>query len=146
MSSMHADIADAIVTALNGEEFSQPFTAVKKYLPQYLLEDLATLRVSVIPSIWSAAPKNRALREYQYAVDIAVQKAIDPDTLAEGDAMVALMEEIDKFLAMGRLPGLTEAMWMKSETLGAGGVLVAEHLEEFRVFTGLLRVTWSVVE
>ena len=51
MSALIAELAKTIVTLLNGAApgtFSQSFTAERRYLPQSELEDLQSVKVTVI--------------------------------------------------------------------------------------------------
>ena len=43
-------VAEAVISELNGATFSLPFTAVRSYLPRSELAELKTLKVMVVPS------------------------------------------------------------------------------------------------
>ncbi|MBT9156655.1 MAG: hypothetical protein DDT37_01643 [Firmicutes bacterium] len=145
--SRHTEIADAVIRALNGRSFSLAFTAVRKSVPMWSREELSTLRVMVIPSTYSSEIQDRGRRTSLYSVDIAVQRAVDPASLSAVDALLDLLDEIDSFLSMKRLLGFQAAMWTGVETVaGAEAMYAPEHLEGLRVFTGVLRVTWRMVE
>jgi hypothetical protein len=145
--SRHLEIADAAVTALNGHTFSQVFTAERKALALRKREECASLVVSLTPSTYASEIASRSKRLKRFGVDVAVQKAVDPEIAAEFDPLADLLEEIDVFFAMERLPGLTAAVWEKAETIsGAEAGWAHEHLDKHQLFTGVLRVTWKVIE
>jgi len=62
------------ITVLNGESFSLPFTATRKLLPRYELSELTDLRVAVVPAGAARERKSRAAFQYEYEIDIGVQK------------------------------------------------------------------------
>jgi len=47
--SVITDIAEAVKDALNGQDFSQAFTAERHYQPLFELKDMKTLHVTVVP-------------------------------------------------------------------------------------------------
>jgi len=58
-----ADIADAVVTALNGHTFSQPLTAARAYRPVFDLKDMTDLHVTVVPKGVELTTAGRAFVE-----------------------------------------------------------------------------------
>jgi len=143
----HLDICDAVVTALNDHEFSQAFTAVRKYRPHLVREECSDVQVTVIPASYTTEPADRSRSRSQYGVEIAVQKEVDPDSNTACDAMLELVYEIRDFFAMQRLSGLQSAAWQKVEMVqGAEAGFAPQHLDELRLFTGVLRLTWQVIE
>ena len=146
--SRHTDIADAVVAALNGHTFSLDFTAVRKYRPYLKREEMGDdLYVTVIPATYAAEPADRARRQRDFAIDVAVQQAVDPESLTACDALADLLEDIEELFSMRRLDGLPAATWLGVETLpGADAGYALEHLDEQRVYSGFLRMKWRVIE
>lgn len=141
MSTLVA-IADAVTASLNAGSFGQPFTAERLYQPSFELADLAELTVSVVPKGVTIATASRDGSFFDCAVDIGIQKKIDPDEGdAEIDALVDLAEEIADHLRMKRLEGLPQAVWLSIEH---EPVVAAEHLELQRALTSILTVTYRV--
>lgn len=141
MSTLIA-IADAITASLNAGSFGQPFTAERLYQPSFELADLADLKVSVVPKGVTIATASRDGSYFDCAVDIGIQKKLDPhfdDT--EIDGLVDLAEEIADHLRMKRLAGLPQAAWLSIEH---EPVVAAEHLERQRALTSILTVTYRV--
>jgi len=143
---LQADIADAVVTGLNGHKFSQKFTAVRCYRPQARREDLGTLHVLVAPGPVSSGVATRGKNADRLAVEIGVLKAVaTPDDLTALDGLASLVEEIDLFLRRQNLATQPRATWEGSETIdGAEAGFSKEFLDQQHVFLSVLRVTYLV--
>jgi hypothetical protein len=153
--SVLADIADAIVTELNeapGGTFAsdvedppgtwtRAFEAERLYLPVFELKDMATLHVSVVPKAKVSEMTTRKATADEYQVDVAVQKQVDPETLAEVDLLMDLVQEIEDFFRLRRLTEYTDAVWLRTEIVAYS----MEHLSTMRQFTALITLTYSVV-
>ena len=145
--SRHLQIADAVVFALNGHSFSQALTAQRKALPILKREDASTLQVTVVPSTFRCEMADRARATTYYGVDVGVQKAVAAEDLAAFDALFGLLQEIHELFRMKRLEALPVAVWDSTETIkGAETGFAPEHLEKLRTFTGVLRMTFRVIE
>ena len=144
MSCLSADIADAIVSELNGETFSQTFTAVRKWIAKWTLSQLATLRVSVVPGPTTYEPMDRRRDDERHQVDIAIQQKIDPSSNTAIDALVTLLEEfVTHFRSRELTAGSVTIKCIGRQLVPGSEVAVArEHIEDFRCFTGILRTTW----
>ena len=61
------DLAEAVKDALNAGTFSQPFTAVRHYLPRFDLAQMSTLHVSVVPRAVAgkAVDRSRSRRDFR---------------------------------------------------------------------------------
>ena len=142
------DIAHAVVTELNTAPvppetgFSQAFTATRAYRPVFDLAELKTLRVTVVPKGIEILNLSRHANQNDVSVDVAVQKKVNPDDLAELDSLMALTEQIGDFFRLRRLTALPGALWTKTENVP---VYSPEHLEQKQVFTSVLTLTFRVV-
>jgi len=67
-------IADAVTAELNGNSFSQPFTAQRLYLPVFDLQGMSQLKVTVVPKGIISASLDRSRDSLDYQIDVAVQK------------------------------------------------------------------------
>lgn len=149
MSTITA-IADAVVARLNAGSggYSMPFTAVRRYQPVFDLEDLATLRVSVVPRSLAIVGASRQTSQFDAQIDIGVQKRLSPAPASpasdetEIDALLGLVEEIADWLRFARLPTTPEAVWVG---VAQEPVVAGEHLEQHRQFTSILTVTYRVL-
>lgn len=135
------DIADAVVASLNAGTFSQPFEAERKYQPIVALPDLQTLHVSVVPRAVSITTATRETGYFDCAIDVGVQKKVNPDAPGELDELMTLVEEITDHLRMKRLVDAPQAAWVSIDNEPA---FASEHLDQQRVFTSVLTVTYRV--
>ena len=136
------DIADAVVSELNGGTFSQGFTAERHYRPVFELADMKTLHVTVVPKGVEMSGASRSLVQHDFAVDVAVQKKLESGDAAEMDALMSLVEEIADFFRHLRLDAVPSAVWVRTENFP---VYAPEHIEELQQFTSILTVTFRVL-
>ena len=139
--STSIDIADAVVASLNLGTFSQSFTANRLYRPVFELKDLKTLTVSVVPKALSADSASRTEDAFTVDVDIAVQKKVDQLAASELDGLMDLVEEIVDHLRHGTLADKPDARWTG---IANDPIFAPEHLEQQRVFTSILTLTYRI--
>lgn len=135
------DIADAVVTSLNAGSFSMPFTAQRHYRPVWDLSQLQDLQVAVVPREATVASAGRDRNQYDYRIDLAIQKKIDREEPAEIDPLMDLVEQLADHFRLRRLEEFVEAVWVRTENVPIYSV---EHLEQHRVFTSVLSLTYRV--
>ena len=143
--SLITTIADAVATELNAAPagtFAQTFTAARHYRPQFDLAELKTVRVSVVPKGVGITSLMRNANQHDVAIDVAVQKKVNPADAAELDGLMLLTEQIADFFRLRRLSALPEALWTKTDNVP---VYSPEHLETKQVFTSVLTLTFRVV-
>lgn len=140
--STDVKIATGVVTHLNGGTYSQSFTAVRAYVPYYLLEDLDTLRVLVVPRAITFARGSRSgAQQYDHEVFVGVLKrppsTVLPDTAGEitwVDGLRYLTEQIaDRCLTIRLSDPDVGCSEVRNEP-----VYAPEHLRERRQYTSLL--------
>jgi len=137
------DIADAVVTELNGGTFSEAFTAERHYKPVFDLPEMKTLHMTVVPKGVAAAPASRGLLQHDYQIDVAAQKKLSSGAAdnAEIDALMGLVEEIADFFKQRNLDSVS-AVWVATEN---APVYSPEHISELRQFTSVLTLTFRVL-
>ncbi len=135
------EIADAVVASLNAGTFSQAFEAVRKYRPSFELEELPTLRVTVVPRSVAISAAARDSSYFDCAIDIGVQKKVNPDEPTELDELMNLVEQLADHLRLQRLEEAPLAAWVGIEN---EPIFASEHLDQQRVFTSVLTVTYRV--
>jgi len=138
------DVADAVVASLNAPGapgFALPFTAVRKYVPAVELSDLADLNVTVVPKAAEITTATRTSSYFDCTIDIGIQRRVNPDEPAELDALADLAEQIVDHLRLKPLEALPEAAWMD---IAHEPVFATEHLDQQRVFTSVVSVTYRV--
>lgn len=134
-------LADAIVAKLQNGTFSLPFEVQRGYRPVIELPALLAVKVTVIPKGLAISAATRADGFYDCAIDIGVQRKVNPDEPAELDALMKLVEEIGDHLRGKQLDGFTAAVWLSLEN---EPVFAPEHLEQHRQFTSVLTVAYRV--
>lgn len=135
-------LCDAIKTELNDAELSLTFTAIRTYRPRWTLQDLAKLRVAVVPmavqAVFGEGTRERQL--YRYQLGIPLQKKFGSEANTELDAYVDLVEEIiDQFRA-GR--SLDDQAFVCKQ-VEAEPLFFPEHLDQDRVFTSVVQMLWE---
>ncbi|MBI5725211.1 MAG: hypothetical protein HZA50_14725 [Planctomycetes bacterium] len=144
MNSVTVDIAEAVVSELNAGAFSQAFTAVREWLPRFDLAELKDLHVTVVPKVVSEQPAGRKVCQYEYSVDVGIQKKLTINNGAEKaeiDSLIVLVEEIAGFFRQRRLSAYPDAAWVKTEY---SHLYVVEHLSQLGQFTSVLTLTFRV--
>jgi hypothetical protein len=146
MTAVAIQIADAVVAELNAHTFSQPFSAVRAYLPEYKLEDMGTLHVTVVPAELLAEPSDRSRDREEHKLHVAIQQRFKPQDgtvpMASLDGLIGLTEEIRDYLRDRRPASYPQARRIKTENKP---IYDPKHLAELNQFTGLLAFTYHIV-
>lgn len=140
--SLVIEIADAVARALNEGDFDPPVTAVRRLVPQWTLRELQTLRVTVVPGEVRDALADRGRASRETDVEIGIEKKVSGE--AEAEPLVALLEAMADHLRQRRLslPDGAAALWLRNQVSPA---FAPEHLDELRLYTGVLVVTYRTV-
>lgn len=138
-------VADALVAQINASALItggslQP--ATRHYRPQFELAELKSARITVVPKSIVITGMARSSNQHDCSVDIAVQKKLLTADAAELDPLMLLTQELSDLLRLTRLSLMPTALWVKTEN---NPIYALEHLENQRVFTGLLTMTYRVV-
>lgn len=135
-------LADAVAEHINAGTYTQPVSAVRTYQPAFTLEELGELRVSVVPRTTTVSAASRESSTYEHVLDVGVQKKLPAEDDQAGiDELLELTEAIGDRLRHTRLAGFPEAAWAG---LAHEPVVSSESLEQHRVFTSVLSVTYRV--
>ena len=135
-------LADAVADHISAGTFSQPVSAVRTYQPAFTLEELGELRVSIVPRTTTVTAASRESSTFEHVLDVGVQKKLPAeDDQAAIDELLELTEAIGDRLRHTRLAGFPEAAWAG---LAHEPVVSSESLEQHRVFTSVLSVTYRV--
>jgi len=135
-------IADALVAHINAGSFGQPLNAVRMFQPAFTLEDLKDLRVSVVPRTSGISAASRDSSTFECVLDVGVQKKLPAEgDAAEIDGLLELVEAIADHVRLKRLPAAPNAAWVG---IAHEPVVSSESLEQHRVFTSVLSVTYRV--
>lgn len=135
-------LADALVAHINAGAFSRPVAAVRLFQPAHTLQDLRDLRVTVVPRGIEISAASRDSSAFECSVDVGVQQRITADgESAQIDALLSLVEEIADHIRLKRLPMAPDAAWVR---IAHEPIVAGEPLEQHRVFTSVLGVTYRV--
>ena len=144
--SLIAQIADAVVSELNapGTEFEGEFTAERHYRPRFEVATgaLDELRVSVVPRGISIEKATRAGDLHDVQIDVAIQKKLDDESPPALDALMNTVQQVADHVRGRRLSAFEDAAWRRIEN---EPIYAVDHLDELRVFTSVLTLTYRVL-
>jgi len=151
LADVAALIADAVVSRLNegsglAGSFSEPLTACRRHLPYDELSSLPTgsVQVSVVPRDESIDWLSRSQDTHSVTIDVAVQRKLtksqDHDLAErEVDTAVEVLNQVKDRLNRASLAAATSAKYRSMRIVR----FIPEHLDQDRVYTGLVSVTYS---
>ena len=138
MPAAIVQLADAVVADLNAATFSQPFTAQRSYLPRWKLEELATIRVTVVPKDDVGERASRAQWQEDYQLDVALQQRLGANETAQMDALVLLGQELaDYFKSRNPAGDLATLV-----AVAFAPLFDPDHLEKHKTLTTVLNLTF----
>ena len=157
-NSVVSQIAAAVVAELNAAgsllvpAVGDPLAvAARAYAPVFDLGEMAGLHVTVVPKAASAERLDRSSRQFDYSIDVAVQKKLGPPAgdgspeqadNTEIDGLMLLAEQIaDHFF--GRRPAtFSQAVCLRVDN---EPIYSPDHLRELRQFTSVLTLVFRVI-
>ena len=139
MAAIILEIADEVVSILNGASLSQSFTAVRRYQPRFTLEELETLRVSVVPKSIAETLFARKVSGKEIAIDIGVQKKTEGAD-SEYDDLMLLTEEISDLFIRTRLSTPESVAWKQTAN---DPIYSVDDLNEQQVFLSVVTITFT---
>ena len=137
-------IADSVVAEINAGDFSKKsLSAQRLYVPNFDLEDMKELRVTVVPCEVEYLPLDRVSNKYHATIDVAIQKKFSKGDAKEIDPLVMFVEELADYFRLKRLNSYVAARCIKVEN----AVLYStEHWTQFNQFTSLLTLTFELAK
>jgi len=141
MSSVIVDVAGAVMGELEEGTFAMPFTLARAYTPIYDLKEMDGVRVTVVPRESAITNLDRGRVSNAVAVDVAVQRKVASVEPAVIDPLMGLVQELGDFLTRRKLAAAPDARWTRIEN---GVIYAPEHMNEKRMFTSVLTVTYLV--
>ena len=133
-------IADAVVAELNGPELA--LGAERAYVPAFELEEMDTLRVTVVPKSTTESQHSRSISVLECKVDVAVQKRVPAGDTNAVDELMQLVNRIAAQLRRRKLAHCPEAVWIGTEY---PAVFAPEHLAELHQFTSVLTLSYRIL-
>lgn len=138
MPAAIVQLAEAVVADLNAATFSQSFTAQRSYLPRWKLEELATIRVTVVPKDDVGERASRAQWQEDYQLDVAIQQRLGANETAQMDALVLLGQELaDYFKSRNPAGDLATLV-----AVAFAPLFDPDHLEKHKTLTTVLNLTF----
>ncbi|MFI4912437.1 MAG: hypothetical protein ACIAQZ_12290 [Sedimentisphaeraceae bacterium JB056] len=133
-------LSKQLAESLSGSNFSQPFNASAKVLPEYELSALKNLTVTIVPKSVEIINLTRAASNFQIEIDVAVQKKITTKIDTDVESLLTLVSEIVDFV---NRRNIGEARFIK---VSNDPIYSTEHLNEKRLFTSLITVTYLTMK
>ena len=139
MTARIIEIANDVVTVINGGTFTIPdvFTAERLFIPEFSIEDLKTLRVTVLLSQDPEELLHRRASQIDYTISVGVQKKCDNLT-TDFDALVEFCDEINELFRFTKLP-TTAVSWVSSER---DPIYDPDMATQTNIFTSVINLTF----
>lgn len=149
------DVAEAVKDALAAGAFSQTFTPARTSYVSWTLQDLKTLRVSVVPAPFVLQAVGRGRTARKVSVDIGIQQKPEKVENTYVDPLIILIEETLNFFVSERnkarqlaipAPNARTIQCVDADLVsGEDSAISHEILHDARVVTGVIRTTWQVL-
>jgi hypothetical protein len=94
-----------------------------------------------VPRTVTITTATRDSSYFDCVIDVGIQKKINPDEMAELDALVNLAEEIVDHMRMRELDSYPGAAWLSTTH---EPIFAPEHLDQERAFTSVVSATYRV--
>jgi hypothetical protein len=149
--AVDVQVADAVVAALGSGSFCLGFEAVRDYVPVHELDDLSTLKVTVVPAGLALNQISRAPQHlHDYVVDLGIQQRIGQGAMTRLEILAAcdpLRRFVQDVLDLFRGRPLELADGSRATCIAAANnpIFAPKHLDEKRVFTSVLSLTYRLV-
>ena len=138
MPAAITQLADAIVADLNDHTFSQAFQAQRTYLPRWKLEELSTIRVSVVPKDDVGERASRTQWQEDYQVDVAIQQKLGANESEQMDALILLGQELADFFKSRNPTGNLATLI----AVAFAPLFDPEHFENHKTLTTVINLTF----
>ena len=138
MTAAIVQLAEAIVSDLNTNSFGQPFIAQRAYLPRWKLEELTTIRVSVVPKDDVGERASRAQWQEDYHIDVAIQQRLNTNEHEQLDTLIGLAEELADYFKTRKPTGDIATLI----AVAFAPLFDPEHLEKHKTLTTVINLTF----
>lgn len=144
MAATIIEIADAVVSRINVTSLSFGAIAERAYVPTYELDELDSLRVTVVPNSLSMTMLSRRDDDFDHVIDVGIWKRID-DSIDETDDLMAFVQEVldlfrGQLLTFGGVYDNDESALCVTATNAP--IYDPAMLDEKRVFASVLSLTF----
>ena len=138
MPAVIIDLADAVVEDLNNHLFSQNFNIARAYLPRWKLEDLAAIRVTVVPKDDVGERASRSQWQEDYQLDVAIQQRLGTEEQAQMDDLILLGQELADFFKTRNPTGDLATL----VAVAFAPLFDPDHLEKHKTLTTVINLTF----
>lgn len=142
-SSVAVDIAEAMLATLEGVEFSQEYTADRRYVVNWDVEELTGVEMSIVPQAQLVTNQDRTRNSNEVSVDVGIQVKVDGITPEHVDPYMVLAQEVMDHFSRRALPDLPAAKFMR---VGSKVIFSPAHLDQKRTFTSVVTVTYRLAK
>lgn len=141
MSELTIDTADKLVELINAEDWTQDFTAARRWIPLMKVEDLnEAWAVSCIPAQDDRERKNRAGFQSEFQVDIPVQKHVADDFAAVDEVVDQAREILNWIEANAKKITVSGGQEITLLRVSHGPLVIPKMLHQHRIATSVVRV------
>lgn len=138
-----AALAEAVADQLRQSHLAAPGTRIERlYVPMQRLEGLTGTVISVVPRRNETERFSRGTWHHKPEVDVAVQQRMaitEDDPVDAVDPLMQLMDAIEDLF-------IGKALTLRPQATCVGvthtAIYAPEHLQQMRVFTGVLTLTY----
>ena len=132
------ELADAVVLDLNEATFSQPFVSQRAYLPRWKLEELATIRVTIVPKDDVGERASRVQWQEDYQLDVAIQQRLGTNETEQMDTLILLGQELADYFKTRNPTGNVATL----VAVAFAPLFDPEHLEKHKTLTTVINLTF----
>lgn len=147
MAAIAIELAEAIRELLAETKLSLGYLVARSYVPLSTIKELEETRLTVMPSSMELVPLTRGSDDFDYTIDVGVQRFINSVEIEKADPYMRLVEEVidlfrGKRIAFGGVyDNEYSALCVKVENTP---IYNPEHLDEHKVFTSVAKLTFRM--
>ena len=134
----------AVTERLNSETWPVEFTAKRTFQVSHQRADLDAIKVSVVPKSARREIESRGVVKHIVQVDVGVQRAVEPDSLPDCDAMLDLLQKVADVFHFEALD--CDGQRAVCTEVEHNPLFIDEHLDQHRVFTGVVTLSFAMYE
>jgi hypothetical protein len=132
------DIADAVVVRLNANQLGQSFTAVRRFVPVYKLDEMNVLRVTVVPATSTIEIAARSAIDNELVeIDIGIQKRVEMATNEQADDLMEFVRGVVDLFRRWQVPDGTKATVV---SISNEPIFDPQHMDQLNQFTSVIRL------
>jgi len=133
-------LAQAVATAVAAAPATPPFSSAVQVRPRYAVAELTGEKITVMPRTLAREPLDRESSVWRVTVDVAIQRLLSSEALAEIDGLMRRLELLGQWLQGRDLPTVDAVC----DPDGDDPMLLlhTEHYDQHLVYTGVISRTY----